>query len=241
MDKFQKKFLDAILSGENIQEEFLAQIKPVGKLTPSDVIQVYQTDYHARLEEALGKNFEATWLLLGDEDFHLFAQEYIKLHPSSLRNLTPYGSLFPEFLKSKNQEEFVTEMAAFEKNFWDIFHLAPKKEKTLLPDELAEREFNIEHLFLSHSSIKLHDLWLLRESSDMDLSLDDFEGEEYLAVFRSEDKVEVKKLNESQFKILNLIRETKTLNPAFERLEEMKVVTTQQDWPMIFKILGYCY
>ena len=233
VDKFQKDFLQAILTND-LPSELLDQIKPVGRLKPEDVITVYKNDYVARLQEALGKNYEATWLLMGDDDFLTNGQEYIRTHPSDLRNLTTYGDAFPEALTQ--QEEFIQDMARFENHFWKLFHSKGRTPNPIDQEQIPSRNFDLEDLYLSHSSIHLHELWLLRESPPEGLELETFEGEEYLALYRSEFRVEVTPINETQFLVLKLLKETRNLNSAFE---QMAIPTSQTDWPVIFSILSY--
>jgi hypothetical protein len=241
LDNFQKSFLHSVLHPEDsLPAEFLALIRPVGSLSAEDVITVYRNDYDARLFEALGKNYEATWILMGDEDFMQIGAEYVRHHPSSFTNLTIYGDKFCEFLVSKNVEEMILEMAYFEKNFWDIFHLSPKEPKALTPDDFQIKEFDLTHgFYLSKSCLKLHSLWLLREGGSDNLVLDDFLEDECLALFKGENGVMVKKITLVQFQILNLIRETKNLTEVFSQLDALKIETTQEEWSQIFSILSY--
>src|SRR4051812_17487252 len=95
---YQKIFLDAIL-GSEVDDNLLANIKPAGSLSNLEALNVYRGDYTARMLEALGKNYEATWVLLGDEEFMDAATRYIKLNPSTYTNLTTYGESFPNFLE----------------------------------------------------------------------------------------------------------------------------------------------
>ncbi len=212
----------------------------MGKLSSEDVITVYRNDYDARLFEALGKNYEATWILMGDEDFKSFGAEYVRLYPSTFTNLTVYGDKFCEFLESKNTEEMILEMARFEKNFWEIFHLAPKSPQALTPDDLQNKKFDLTSgFYLSKSCLKLHALWLLREGGSENLSLDDFLEDECLALFKGENGVMVKRITAIQFQVLGLIREMNNLTEVFSELDALKIETTQEEWSQIFSILAY--
>ena len=237
MDNFQRKFLDGVLGPLEVSPEFLRQMKPAGSLTPGQVMDVYRVDYKLRLREALGKNFEGAWLLLGDDEFTALSDEYVQSHPSALRNLTGYGDEFPEFLKIKNVDELTCAMASFENTYWKLFHQASRKLNPILPEQMMDREFDLSDLVLIESPIQIYRLWLKREGSDSELSLDDYDSEERIACYRLEDRVEVKFLSQEQFNLLKLIREQVNLNKVFTELDAMNILIPQDQWQLVLEIL----
>lgn len=238
--QYQEKFLDAVLL-EDVSQEFLDSIIPVGKLNPQDVINVYRGDYRARMLEAIGKNFEGSWLLLGDEEFQYLANQFIDLHPSQLTSLNSYGAEFPEFLEALNVEADVVMMAKFELAFWRLFHAAAHPAVVINPDELDKIVFQLDHsLYLSKSDIKIYELWLQRENPSPELSLDDFEGPQFLIMFKADEKVVVKEATEIQFYILCSLKELRTIPALFSHLEQEKLSPSPEDWAYVFGILSYC-
>lgn len=230
MKQFQGKFLAAILKNE-IDSELLNLIEPVGTLSAEESIKVYQGDYIARMMEALGQNYEATWVLLGDEDFFALGKKYINTHPSIFKNLSTYGHHFDMFLEQEKVDLEVIQMAAFEKSFWKYFHQAPSKKIDI--QDVEEVEFACD-FYISHSEIGLYDLWLRRESPPD--SLNDFLQEEYLCVFKKESKVEVQKISRIQYQLLRILKDTRSLNHAISKAEELELTPNENDWVVVLEI-----
>ena len=55
--------------------DLVALIEAGGSLTNEEALKVYSLDYKARMQEALGQNYEATWLVLGDDEFLSYAEK----------------------------------------------------------------------------------------------------------------------------------------------------------------------
>jgi hypothetical protein len=239
MDKFQQSFLRAILHDET-SAELSDQIRPVGSLTPEGVMDVYRGDYAARMMEALGKSFETTWLLMGDEDFFKAGKAYIKNNPSHVKNLSAYGNSFPEFLSTLELDEDIVRMAQYERAFWRLFHTPPKNAGVISPENLENLEFHLgDTLYLSHSNLKLNHLWAVRENPPADMSLDDYMEEEYLALYRTNEKVQVKKLSAIQFEVFTLLTIHKKIPAVFEALEHHESPPSAEEWAAIFDILKF--
>ena len=117
---------------ENYKRDHLAGlISGGGTLNPDDAITVYAQDYQARLRDALSQNYEATWLIMGDEEFFEYADIYIRKYPSHLSNLTNYGEEFPELLGTNPELVDASKMAMFERAFWRAFHLSDRASITI--------------------------------------------------------------------------------------------------------------
>jgi hypothetical protein len=238
MDKFQQDFLKAILIGET-SSELHSQIRPVGTLSSEGLINVYRGDYDARMMEAIGKSFETTWLLMGDDDFFEAGKSFIKSHPSDVRNLSAYGDQFPEFLSSLALDEDIVRMAQYERAFWKLFHTPPKAAGYITPESLENLEFHIQDsLYLSHSNLKLNHLWAVRENPPADMCLDDYMSEEYLALYRT-DRVMVTKISAIQHEVFTLLKNHQKISAVFKALEQHESPPTPEEWAGIFNILKF--
>lgn len=112
----------------------LEGVKPCGKLSVSQAMEVYSKAYQARMTEALGETFEVVWWCLGDEVYFSVAREYILKYPSTHYNLAEYGEKFPDFIaqhRLSQETPFLPDLARFEWQFKEIFHLP--EEKSLDP------------------------------------------------------------------------------------------------------------
>ncbi len=238
--KFQKEFLELMLENGPL-EPFKDYLKESAKITKDQSLTVYKSDYRARLQEALGKSYEATWILLGDEDFSLLAQKYISTHHSSFRNLSAYGHLFSEFLAQEEIDPEIITMARFEQKFWQLFNQKGNPAQIIDNQQLANLHFDISgSINLYHTTFKLRELWEIREENNTELMFEQFEGEQFVALYKSGEKVSVKVLSEIQFIILNQLSEIKTLPVLFEYLEIAKINPSQEEWAGVFEVLSYC-
>lgn len=235
---WQKQFLAAVTDHQTLPE-LVEFIKPIADLTASDVITIYQSDYRARLMEALGKNYEGCWLLLGDDDFHTLGNEYISQTPSEATNLTAYGASWPEFLERYEIPDEVSQMATFERAFWKKFHQKDVYPKDIQLSNVVSLHFDLSQIDLLQADFKLYQLWLKRETTEQQ-SLEDFLGTQRLVLFRAEDRVKALELTEVQFVILSLLKDNGRLDNVFEQLEARSIESSQQDWTEIFGILQYC-
>jgi hypothetical protein len=124
---FNLKFTNLVRTPNIVEQvELLAQIKEGTKLSALRALEVYQEDYHARLTEALKNTYRAISSLIGDEDFYYITSDYIKRHPSNSCDLDDYGNHFSQFLATHPLSEdyiFLSELAHFEWNFREVFHL----------------------------------------------------------------------------------------------------------------------
>lgn len=238
MKTFQNDFLSAVL--DNSRETKLLQIiKPAGNLDAEGVLQVYRRDYKARMSEALGANYEGTWLLLGDDEFFLFAENYVSTHPSQLTNLTNYGESFPEFLNSEKVDDIVVAMAQFERHFWSLFH-APDRNPVAIDANNVERIiFDLSGITLLRHPLRLSELWREREVPTGGLSLEAFEGEELLVLYKKGQKVEIEMLSELQFHLLDNLQKTGSISKLVGQLEDLGLVPLADDWGKCFAILSF--
>lgn len=234
---FQKQFLQAVTDNE-INPAMLEMIRPIGKLEAKDVVSIYRDDYQARMQEALGKNYEGTWVLLGDEDFFSLAQQYIKENPSSYTNLTVYGESWPEFLLKHEAPDEVMQMASFERFFWKRFHQSDVAPKDIDAHSLEDIQFSLANTLLIKADFKLYQLWLKREDNQQ-LDFDDFEGEQWLLVYRSNQGVKVQELTSTQFRMMELIKEHQYLPAVFLELQQLEIETSETDWTLVFEALKF--
>lgn len=239
LSDYQKKFLDCILN-QRTHEDLLDLIVPAGSLKKTEALAVYRGDYKARLTEALGKSYEATWLLLGDEEFLEVCGKYISTTPSTLTSLTSYGQNFAVFLEEHDFDEDVVELANFERTFWHLFNEAAKVSRTLDPECLETAGFDLSmdiHLF--SASVKLHQLWLAREELKPSLTSEDIDGPQFLAVYKAGERVVVKELSELQYLILTLFKEMSYAAVVFENLSVRNLSPTAVEWSEVFEILSF--
>nr|BDT27444.1 DNA-binding domain-containing protein [Bacteriovorax sp. HI3] len=197
-----------------------------------EALEVYRQDYEARMLEALGSNYEATWLLLGDEGFFSLGKKYIFSHPSSFRSLIDYGHSFPEFLLSENAGGAVVAMAEFERAFWKLFHDEQNSSITLTQEDVLSTHFGLRKISLIQAPFKINEVWNHRQDAAEVLEDVDLEVETFLALFKADEKVLFLVLSEKGFRFLEELKQK-------EIISECQMVPEQDDWADIFSILKW--
>lgn len=209
--KFEILLTNALTSGE-IHSYLIESIIPAGSLTPAEAINVYQRAYVARLTEALGETYEGVWRVLGDSDFFKTAENYIRENNSASYNLSDYGNSFPEFLSKMWGDEFpfLADLARFEQVFKVTFHSGESQPvddpilfRGLLEDGTSLRFSPSFSLFTARTSI--YEFWKRRKEALLLHEEFNFYGQEFLAVYKRNSRVFVKKLEDAQYKFLNLL------------------------------------
>jgi hypothetical protein len=231
---FQRSFVERVSQNKSI--DFSAALIPGGDLTLEEALNVYTQDYRARMQEALGKNFEATWVLLGDEEFFSLSREYILQNPSQAENLTIYGDSFVEFLEAKDLGDIVIQMAYFERSFWELFHRPDQPQTALTEAHLAAGEFHLQSYFFIHTQYDLEKIWNNREVGIGELSLDDLEGEKFYILFHSDQKAEIKSVEKKVFLVLEELKQKKKISLLEESISSQLIPS---DWAKVFEILQY--
>lgn len=212
-------------------EELERLIIPAGSLRNEEALNVYRTDYATRLKEALVTNYEATLLVLGDEDFFSLAHSYVINHPSKLDNLTNYGEHFPEWIKSSSVTAW--QMALFEKAFWKCFHQKRQNPLSLTPDFIMNSGFDLSDLTLIASDLRLDLVWQNRQIQSADFEELDLYTSSYFVIYKKYDTVSVEKLSELEFEILDELSKCSKINLISQR--EISAET----WRQVFEIIQF--
>lgn len=245
LEKFQKDFLMDIIVGGRETVELL---KPAGELSANDCLSVYRGDYFARLTDALGETFEATWSILGDEDFYELTKIYIKENPSISFDLGKYGKSFPDFLSKKMNDsdlDFLSELSFFEWSFWDYFHKGgelprdtfPQEQSAIFSLDLFEKDF-----LLFSSQVDLYLIWKNRENVEFfsQVSLDEIMQTTFLYLGRGKDGVFYGNVTREEYFLLRELKNGKPLKAAIESISEIEL-WSPENWCQFFKKFKLLY
>lgn len=220
--KFQDEFLISVQENK-LQADISEEIIPIGHLNPDRVIKIYNSDYFARMTEALGETFESVWFVLGDEDFFKLAKSYIINHPSTVKDLANYGLDMPSFIEEMELLEdwpFLRDLAEFELKFWKMFHSDyPVIEPlTVDPLKLSDTKFCFENIVLFQSSWDVVGIWRKRESVADEVEID-WDKKIFYLIYRHEVSVHLLKLTENQYSLLLSMQKGSELGKALESVE----------------------
>lgn len=241
---FNKIFTNAIRGFCEFPENLISQIKDGPKLNARRALEVYQEDYQARLTEALKNTYQAIYFLIGDEDFHIIARDYITFYSSSFSNLDDYGNHLNDFLKKHTVTEkyiFISELAHFEWNFKELFH---KKNQTGLDANELIAEFQtpsnkfllISTLEIFHYNYAVTKLYSLKNANDQSIENEvNYSSSEYIIMFKESTMVKTISLSKEQWEIMNLLLTPHSIN---EIIQNAPATMTPEKFQSLFYILG---
>jgi hypothetical protein len=224
VNDYQQQFVKQVIANQ-VPNSWVLKVKPVGKLTISEMIDVYHRDYFARLTSALGENLETCWAVLGDEDFFKIAKEYITQFPSDQSDLNQMSKYFYTFLSShpiSKDFPFLPKIAHFEHSYWELFHAAPSGES--LVDWTQQEVFlNSKCEFFSNVKIfsfdfQMSKFWSLREKGFNETTLEQFMFPQHLLLFKHVAQVETRELTSNQYQILQNLMNKKTFVETINEL-----------------------
>ncbi|MGE1151912.1 DNA-binding domain-containing protein [Pseudomonas sp. ICMP 460] len=91
-----------------VNSSFAATLLGGPTLDVATGLAIYHNAYVSRLQEVLQHDFGAMWYWLGDDEFALLAQAYVRRYPSAHYSLRWFGEQFPAFIV----EHLVAEQSA---------------------------------------------------------------------------------------------------------------------------------
>jgi len=223
----------------NWQKQFVLKtidsklIKGARSLSSEEALLVYYQDYQARMLEALGKNYEATWVMLGDEEFFQLANDFIEKFPSKHFSLNQFGENFPEFLAINCDDSDIFLMSDYERNFWKLFHQDANEKKILKQEDIEKGLFDLSQIYFFESNVDLQLIFKNRESGiSEDLKPFINESKRY-ALYKMNNIVKVLELNLNQFHFLKELKDLKSF------LKVKPIPLKEEDWPIIFEVLSF--
>ncbi|MGE3975331.1 MAG: putative DNA-binding domain-containing protein, partial [Bdellovibrionales bacterium] len=206
----QDNFYQYLRKGTDVISQ---SIIPMKSVDVDGCLEIYRKGYFARLTEALGETFEATWWVLGDEDFFKICHDYISSYESKSFDLSDYGMEFPDFLgrtPQATEAPFLKDLATFEWAFKEVFHQTNLAEEPgLLQNEIAknpEVRFKLSssaRLFESEYSI--YEIWKLRREKIEEITELNFSNLESSVIYKSQYLVFVKYHGINEFAVLKTL------------------------------------
>ncbi|MGE3975904.1 MAG: putative DNA-binding domain-containing protein [Bdellovibrionales bacterium] len=203
-----------------------SSLVPMRLVDIDNCLEIYRRGYIARLTESLGETFEATWWVLGDEDFFRLCHEFIRSFESNSYDLSDYGIEFPKFIASLEQASeapFIGDLARFEWAFKEVFHQSNILiDSQHLRNEIAQNsdaQFQLStsaRLFESEHSI--YEIWKLRREKIEDLTEISFSKSEKIVIYKKQSQVFVKHLSVNEFLVVSSLANGLTITQSIEQL-----------------------
>ncbi len=238
---FQLAFLDSV-HPQTLEEKGLC-LRGAGQLTAKEALRVYTQDYVIRMTEVLGEHYSACWKVLGDDEFLLTCEEYIKEYPSSFKSLSHYGEYFPEYLQRKYEDDFsfIKDLAQFEFEFQKLFHLAPNLDKLAQEQVLAQKVISKESFYCASSLSDLIYLWEMKDSSD-DLSWDEIESEGIFILYKENYQVKMMELPRAFEILFDRLDRGETFEQIMGEIDDAHFLDLKpESWASFFTALMYGY
>lgn len=238
----QEQFVNAIRGCDNSLSE---SITPIAQLSTEACLNIYRRGYGARLTEALSDTFEATWWVLGDEDFFELCARYIEKTPSHVYDLSDYGADFPEFLSAERQSDeiqFLSDLAKFEWAFKAVFHSA-NIEKSTNEDLLNGLSESLKltlspSVVLINSRFSVYEIWKRRATPITELSSVDLTKPENLLLYKKESQVYVQKLDNDEFLLIQSLGQGHSLEGSIDLLVGQNIGISPSRIQEIFATIG---
>ena len=241
--KFNQLFSNLIRSKAQLTDsDLLDQIKDGAKISVKRAFEVYQEDYQARLSGALKNNYPAINSIIGDVIFEEIASDYNNSYPSISSDLDDYGHKFSFFLSTQSISKdylFLAELADFEWNFREVFHLKQElgagaaQLSEMLNEEVSTIRLVKSARLLSYN-YTITSLFALKDNEEI---LDNFKFMEpqFVIIFKNELLVKFQVLSKHQWMILK-----NTINPSLliEIINNAPTDITHEDMKNLFKYFG---
>lgn len=188
---------------------------------------VYRNDYIARMHSALGANYPILWKIVGDEAFQTLADLYRQTWTSPTWNLNNYGEhlahllLEESTLNFRTNYPFLIDLAKLEWQSQDYFNEAlPSNAMLHLPqseEELSGAKLH-PNLRLMTSEFQIPAIYRAAQNNEEQIPADWHEPSYYF-LSKKDFIVQLEDLNQSQFELLSLWKNFRTLSETLNHLE----------------------
>lgn len=219
-------------------------IKSSKRLSAQDHLAIYQRSYTSRLRECMSKQFSVLEYALGKDLFQAFADEYLRIHPSTNYNLVELGKNFPLYLEKSRPDKdaeveedwptFMIELAKFEYSINVIFDEESDGNYQLADIDTNEEQLNLIPVFYLFDFQFPIQKYYSAFSKELNPELPLPESS-YLAITRHEYKLSIHNLNRGQFLFLKYLKKDGNLELAKNSFLLMHGVSREQFeelWPI---------
>jgi hypothetical protein len=212
--------------------------KPSWSLTPADRLEIYNKQYWFRILDSMLEDFPGVHALLGAEKFDALIYAYVSVHPSTTHTLRDLGAKLPEFVLQHPEiagkdSKMCHQMCLFE---WAAIEAFDRKRYPTIPANavasgnpdalvlvlqpfisLFETDYALDDFAIDldkHSA--QHGISTAQAGRDQKKKKTKRPKKEhaYLVIHRQKNGVYYKRVDQEQFKLLQLIKSGATLGHA---------------------------
>jgi len=251
--------------GESMEEIAAAYIRPNSDLTSFERLEIYNRQYWFRVIGAVSEDYPALQALLGDERFDALVLAYLKQRPSASWTLRDLSADLPQFLErnaefASQQHRLAIDIARLEWAYVEAFdgaesepltadkltQLGPDTSLALQPHlRLLAVDYPVDEFVLAvkkpEEKAVTSGAAQLRQTSVTSTLPEMAPERRYLAVHRYDDVVYYRTLEEGEFRLVNALRQGKTIAEAVEILADEHVATVQQIFALAAELGWFCH
>lgn len=203
-------------------------LNPQGGEPGEERLEVYAGGYPARIAESLREVYEAVRHMLGEGMFTRVAEAYAQTRPSRSYDLGLAGRDFPAFLKDARVTEklpFLPDLASLEWHVAQAFHAydPPAFDPSVLAGFAPEDWERLVYGFkpsaaLLRSAWPVADIWRARKTPIEQLDLELANRPQCVLIHRAGFQVACEALESEEFRILEGLRQGRTLGSVCDEL-----------------------
>lgn len=176
-----------------------------------------------KLTEFLGETFEATWRILGEDQFPVLASDYFDSYHSHYVSLFDYGLALPDWVAQSTWRQgtpFLSDLARFE---WDIKEVSHLPQHASISQEMIQGidpSLNVRLVIgqacrLFEAPFAVFDIWKQCFLGNHQPQLP-WARSQRLALYKQDSRMCIRELNEPQFVLLEYLMDGGTVKEALD-------------------------
>lgn len=197
-----------------------------------------------KLTEFLGETFEATWRILGEDQFPVLASDYFDSYPSHYVSLFDYGLALPEWMAHSTWRQgtpFLSDLARLE---WDIKEVSHMPQHSSISKEMIQGidpSLNVRLVIgqscrLFEASFAVFDIWKQCFLGNHQPQLS-WARPQRLALYKQDSRMCIRELSEPQFLLLEHLKAGGTVTEALDLALNLVGAIPQQTITDFFHML----
>ena len=215
LQQHQSEFACALAHHQSAHQEFVRKITKTSKISPQLALDIYRNNTRGARLKSLQMIYPVCRKILGDETFHLIAQQYVIEDSEGSSDLNHYAESFNLHLElllaaDRLPEEYIylPELVALEYKIHAAYYA---NTDPLFPFKLFEQKVNNEQqvyfklssaLGLIASEHPVYEIWRSNKEQQCTEEIKPIEGKQYLLVYRNGYKSSIAVINNREYSII---------------------------------------
>ena len=218
LQQHQSEFAGTLLNHQSAHKQFVQKITKTSKISPQLALDIYRNNTRGARLQSLQIIYPVCRKILGDETFHLIAQQYVIEDTEGSSDLNHFGESFNLRIKSlleagrlPEEYNYLTDLVALEYKINAAYYA---DTDPLFPFKLFEQKVNNEQqiyfrisaaLGLIASEYPVYEIWRSNKEQQYTEEIKPIEGKQYLLVYRNGYKSSIAVINNREYSIIKAI------------------------------------